>query len=233
MNRSRLISLIAVFAALSVVCDLLVFLPSGGIWFGMIFIVEALNGIILGPYMGFMSTLIGVMVGHPLVPRETVYEFIFTFGAPLGSMISGFLYRGRWKPILLYFTTLFAAYFVSPLSWKLPIWGMWDTYLAFSIIIILFLSRRYWLNQKTFNTPLIMAISAFVGLEADILFRIFLFIPCQTYSIIYGLSLEALQFVWVAGGLITPVKVLVSSAVAAISGPQLKRITQFIDRENL
>jgi len=78
-----------------------------------------------------------------------------------------------------------------------------------------------------------MAISAFVGLEADILFRIFLFIPCQTYSIIYGLSLEALQFVWVAGGLITPAKVLVSSVVAAISGPQLKRITQFIDRENL
>jgi hypothetical protein len=173
------------------------------------------------------------MVGHSLVPRETVYEFIFTFGAPLGSMISGFLYRGKWKAVLLYFTTLFAAYFVSPVSWELPIWGMWDTYLAFSMIIILLLSRRYWLNQKTLDTHFIMAISAFVGLEADILFRIFLFIPCQTYSIIYGLSLEALQFVWVAGGLITPAKVLVSSLVAAISGPQLKRITQFIDRENL
>jgi hypothetical protein len=148
-------------------------------------------------------------------------------------MISGFLYRGRWKAVLLYFITLLAAYFVSPVSWELPIWGMWDTYLALSIIIIIFLSRRYWLNQKTLNTPLIMAISAFVGLEADILFRIFLFIPCQTYSIIYGLSVEALQFAWVAGALITPVKVLVSSAVAAISGPQLKRITQFIDRKNL
>jgi len=118
LNRSRLISLIAVFAALSVVCDLLVFLPSSGIWFGMIFIIEALNGIILGPYMGFMSTLIGVIVGHSLIPRETVYEFIFTFGAPLGSMISGFLYRGRWKAVLLYFTTLFTAYFVSPVSWR-------------------------------------------------------------------------------------------------------------------
>ena len=36
MKRSQLVSSVALFAALNVVCDLLVGLPSAGVWFGMI-----------------------------------------------------------------------------------------------------------------------------------------------------------------------------------------------------
>ena len=88
--NSKILSQIALFAALEVACDIVI-TPSfsAGIWFGWIFIISPIAGIALGPYNGFISTLIGVMIGHTIIPRETIFEFIFTLGAPIGSMISG------------------------------------------------------------------------------------------------------------------------------------------------
>ena len=63
MKRSQLISSITLFAALNVVCELMIGLPSAGVWFGMIFFAEAINGIVLGPYAGFLSILMVDEVG--------------------------------------------------------------------------------------------------------------------------------------------------------------------------
>ena len=76
---SRKLALIGVFAALGVVCDVLITSGfSAGVWFGVIFLISPIIGIVLGPYAGFMTTFIAVMIGHWLVPRESSYEFIFT-----------------------------------------------------------------------------------------------------------------------------------------------------------
>ena len=140
LRKSQYVSLIAVFSALNVVFDLIVGLPSSGVWYGLIFIAEPINGIILGPYAGFLSTLIGVMIGHFIVPRETVYELLFTLGAPIGALISGLLYRGKWRAVLVYYVTLLVIYFSTPITRLLPIWGMWDTYLA--LIAVLFFGEN-------------------------------------------------------------------------------------------
>jgi len=76
--------------------------------------ISPLAGIILGPYDGFISTLIAVMIGHSLIPRETAYEFVFTFGAPIGSMVSGFIFRGEWKKVFALYTIMLASYFARP-----------------------------------------------------------------------------------------------------------------------
>lgn len=147
------VALVAVFAALNVVCDSFAGIPqfTEGVWYSWGFIIEPLNGIILGPFAGFLSTLIGVMIGHFIYFRGTP-EFLFTIGAPIGAMISGLLFRGKWKVAFIYYTALFVAYFMTPVPWQLPIWGMWDTYCAYAALLIfpfLKASGKVWkLRQK-------------------------------------------------------------------------------------
>ena len=221
----RTVSLIAIFAALGVVCDAVV-TPgfSAGVWFGWIFMISPIAGIVLGPYNGFVSTLIAVMIGHSLSPRETAYEFVFTMGAPVGSMVSGFAFRGQLKRVLAYYTLMLGVYFVTPISKHLPIWGMWDCYVAYAILIVLciILSIR---GSDEIRRMSPFAVSAFLGLEADVLLRIFILVPCQGYRLFPGLTPEALAAIWtVPAPLITPFKVLLSTFIVTLIGPQIKHI---------
>lgn len=227
MRRSRFVSLVAVFAAINIVFDSLAGLPelSSGVWFSWIFIVEPINGIVLGPYAGFLSSLIGVMIGHCIYFRDP-FEFLFTFGAPIGAMVSGLLFRGRWKSVLSYYTVLLAAYFVTPIAWQLPIWGMWDVYCAYVTLfaVAVMLRRTLW-NLGSRRLLVTIALCAFVGLEADVLFRIFVLVPCQTYRIFWqDVGVDTLRSLWIMGAAVTPVKVAISTLVAVLIGPPLIKI---------
>ena len=140
---TRRISLIVVFAVISIALDSLV-TPgfSAGIWYGWVFIMSPISGIILGPRDGFIATLISVMVGHTIVFRESIFEFIFTLGAPIGSAVTGLIFRGEKSKILVYYTILVAAYFLTPVARQLPIWGMWDVYIAYFVLVVLFFFER-------------------------------------------------------------------------------------------
>ena len=233
---SRFLALVAIFASLSIVSDSIVGIPqfSSGVWYSWIFVTEPLTGLILPPYAGFLSTFIGVMAGHIIYPRDT-YEFLFTIGAPIGSMITGLMFSGKHKIVLVYFAALLAAYFVTPVSWQLPLWGMWDTYIAFAVVLVAnfalpkirSVSRRR--TQKML--PFFLALFAFIGLEADILFRIFLFVPCQTYRLLFGFTVEELRIIWVAGAVITPIQVALSAIFTSTIGVPLLKITRRMDLE--
>jgi len=223
MRKSQFLALVAIFASINVVSDSFVSLPEfpSGVWYSWNFLLEALTGIVLGPFAGFTATLIGVMIGHYIYFID-VYEFLFTIGAPIGAMLSAFLFRGKWKPALVYYTALFLAYFVTPTAWQLPIWGMWDTYLAYAVLIaaILMIRKGMW-EHGSKRLPFLLAASAFVGLEADVLFRIFIFVPCQTYQLFYGFSVETLQLVWIAGAVGTPIKAALSTLLTVVAGHPL------------
>ena len=224
-KRRRILPLIIMFASLNVVCDSLIGLPqlSSGVWYSWIFMIEPITGIILGTYAGFISTLIGVIVGHFIYFRG-IHEFLFTIGAPVGAMVSGLMFRGRWKPVLAYYTVLLLAYFVTPLAWQLPIWGMWNTYLAYLCLVVLTTLGRGVLKLESNKPSYALALSAFIGLEADILFRIFIFIPCQTYQLFYGFTVEALQLIWLTAAFVTPVQVAMSALATVILGPPVIRV---------
>jgi len=223
MKRSQTIALIAVFAALNAVCDSLVGLPQDIVWYGWIFLIEPLNGVVLGPLAGALSTLIGVIVGHTIYFRGET-EYLFTIGAPLGAMISGLVYRKRWRLVLVYYTMLFVAYFLTPVAWNLPLWGMWDTILAFAVLCAIYTLIVRFNSRIVEEEKYILPISAFIGLEADILFRIFLLIPCQTYRLFFGFSVEALQAIWGVAAFVTPIQVAISMIVTTLVGLQALRL---------
>lgn len=226
MGRTRFVSMIAVFAAFTVVFDAVI-IPqfSSGVWFGLVYLIEPITGIVLGPYAGFLSTLLGVIIGHTLNPRG-VEEFLFTLGAPIGAMVSGMLFRKRWRLVFTYYTVLLISYFLTPVALQLPVWGMWDVYCAYIALIITLIMTRVQRDRimPWNNGVLWSGLCAFIGLEADVLFRIFILIPGQTYHSIYALPIEILQSIWVAGALITPFKVALSTMVSAVVGAKLSRI---------
>lgn len=226
VSRARGIALIALFAVMSVALDSMV-TPgfSSGIWFGWVFVMSPITGIVLGPRDGFIATLISVMVGHSLVFRGSVFEFIFTLGASLGSAVSGMVFRGEWRKVLAYFAALLVAYFLTPVAWSLPIWGMWDVYLAvLALLALIFMEERGRLDLVK-NPRVIAALSALIGLEADVLFRIFILIPCRGYSVFYGLTFEMLAMIWsVPAPLITPVKVAISASIATLLIPSILKV---------
>ena len=231
MKKSRFVSLVAVFASFNVVCDSLMGLPwvSSGVWYSWIFIAEPITGIVLGPYAGFLSSLIGVMIGHFIYFRGP-YEFLFTLGAPIGAMVSGFLFRRSWKAVLTYYTVLFAIYFITPVAWQLPVWGMWDVYLAYAsllVVTVIMVKKNSW-NPDSRGLLYVMVMCAFIGLEADVLFRIVVFIPGQTYRLFYDYSVETLRLIWMEGAAETPVKVALSTLVTAIVGPPVIRAVRKI-----
>ena len=220
MRKSQFLALVAIFACINVISDSFMSLPEfpSGVWYSWNFLVHALTGIVLGPFAGFTATFIGVIIGHCIYFID-VYEFLFTMGSPIGAMFSAFLFRGKWKLVLVYYTALFVAYFVTPIAWQLPIWGMWDTYLAYAILIaaILMIRKRFW-EHGSKRLPFVLAVSAFIGLEADVLFRIFIFVPCQTYQLFYGFGVETLQLIWIVGAVGTPIKAALSSLFTVVVG---------------
>ena len=217
MKNSQFVSLVAIFAALNVVCDSVSGIPQFGeygVWWSWIFLIEPITGIVLGPYAGFLSNFIGVMISHFIYYRG-VPEFLFTLGAPYGAMVSGLLFRGKWKTVFAYYTVMFIAYFVTPVAWQLPIWGMWNTYLAYATLctVAFVLTRKKMEKIERERFAYYLVLYAFIGLEADILFRIFLLVPCHAYQLIYGWPIETLQGVWMLGAVVTPIQVALSALV--------------------
>ncbi|MGD8566431.1 MAG: hypothetical protein PVF96_08795 [Candidatus Bathyarchaeota archaeon] len=231
-KQASFISVIAIFAALGIVSDSFswLFQDLSSVWRSWIFIIEPINGILLIPPASFFSTIIGVLVGHSVFFRGNA-EFIFTMGAPIGAAVTSFLFRRKWKIPMIYFIVLLGAYFLTPVSWKLPFWGMWDVYLAFGclilMVVIMIRWKNLWSTQPTgINLIVIIALSAFIGLEADVLFRIFILVPGQTYHIIYGLSVEQLQAWWAVGAVETSIKASLSTIVSIVIVPSVLRAVQ-------
>ena len=231
IRTSSAIARIALFSAMNAVFDSVPGIPQfqTGVWMSWVFITEPLTGVILGPRQGAIAVLIGVLLGH-FVNYRGPAEFLFMMGAPVGAMISGHVFRGRIRVAAVYQTALLAGYFLTPVAWELPIWGMWDTYVVYVLLMwrAVRVSKRFdvwsfrglidrWKDRPTLR----FLFSALIGLESDILFRIFLFIPCQTYSLFYGFNVETLRYIWMGGALVTPFQVAISLVAGALVARRL------------
>lgn len=129
---------------------------------------------------------------------------------------------------MTYYTALLGTYFITPIALQLPLWGMWNVYLAYTTLLavaVMMAKKGSWKPESKWPLYL-LALCALIGLEADILFRIFVFIPCQTYRLFYGFGVEDLIPIWVLGAAETPIRVAMSILVTTIVGPQLIKITR-------
>jgi len=224
MNLSRRLALISTFAAIVAIVDSIPGIPQfeSGVWYSWVFLLTPLVAFILGPMDGFFSLLVGVIIGHYVYFRGP-YEFIFTLGAPIGAFIGGLTFQNRNRIPIIYYTILILVYFLTPIAYQLPIWGIWDVLLAFCILLIFNLL----LNSKSR-----LLICSLICLEADVLFRIFVFVPLNTYQTFYGFTLEIMRIIWIGGALITPIQVGLSLIFTSFTYPYVVKVVEkYIGKE--
>ena len=224
MARTRSVAFISVFATLTVVLDTLPGLPqlSSGVWYHWVFVVAPLAGIALDPAESFLSVFLGVMISHTVILGDP-YEYFFTLGAPLGAAVTSLVFRERTRAVLVYYVALLAAYLFSPPAGSLPLWALWDTFAAFVVLIIVVLSRRK--SYRLINGRLALVFSTLIGLEADILFRVFLFVPLGTFDWLYGFSLDFMRDVWILSAFITPIQVGIAMVSTFLAGTTIRTVT--------
>ncbi len=232
-TKSKTVSTIAVSTALVVVLDSTPIIPGfySGVWDSWLFLLSPLIGIVLGPVLGAVSVGFGGFLGHLIYFRDP-YELVFMLGAPLGTLMAGLVYQERWKPVLTIYSLLLLGYSLSPVAWALPLWGIWDILLGYCFVILFTIITTSKINDhmsisKERKTLFALIFAIVIGLESDILLRVFIFVPCMTFSLFYGLTIEQLQLIWMGAGFITPLKVMLATIIGVTVGKALLKTKMF------
>ncbi len=188
--NSRILGLLSVFASLHVVLYLLPF----SLWRNWAVYLAPLEGIILGPQVGFFSALLGSSIGRLIRP-----DAMWMFGIvaePLSVFAVGHLSRARWKLVLLVYAVLLSGYFFNPLGQSLPLWTIADILLAFLLIIPTARIAKNLVVKKDKRILLSVALLAFVCSATDSLARIFILVPGGLYTLFFD-GYESLLMVFV------------------------------------
>ena len=206
-------------------------------------IILPLEGMMLGPGPAAISAMIGGSIGCVLRGEGAILPIV-AFSEPLGAASAGLAFKGRWKKLLALYSIMLAAYFAHPYGRALPAWCLWDIYVATSIAFVASLFsyrafrhsldavlgrlaeempilndlRAFLKKGWSSGSPAAVALSAFMGLEADSLARIFVFIPLCFY-VILGVRFEAIVPLWYLGALATPLEALLSILLVSLIGP--------------
>jgi len=223
-NSSRTVALVAIFAALTAVLDIIpAFGFTSGVWDSWAFLLSPIVGILLGPYLGAYSVGIGSLIGHTIYYREPT-ELLFMLGLSIGAAVAGFVYQRRWKPVLGIYTAMLLGYFIYPVTWVLPLFGIWDILVVYGFVLVysVVTKRGIWTNSNERYNLFLLIFCTVIALETDILFRVFVLVPGQVHWL-FGWTPEILYGMWLVAGFITPIKVILAVLVMVTLGRQLLR----------
>jgi len=214
LRVTQRIALTAVFAALHAV----LYLPEGP-WRSFVIYLMPIEGIVLGPSIGFASALIGSGIARLIKP--SIWWLFGLIAEPIGVAAAGFLARGRWKEVQLIYGAMLSAYFLHPYGRMLPLWTVLDLLVAFAIVYPTSKTGRWiWMEHpEKFTAALLL--TAFVSTVADSMTRVFILIPCRYYEFL-GLTYEALAYEWfIPGAVGSYVEDFLVSVVTFIAGAPL------------
>lgn len=211
---ARKAAFIGVFASLHVI----LYLVSFGLWRNWAIYLEPIEGIILGPWAGFLAALIGSVIARAIKPTD--FWMFGIIAEPIGVLAAGFLSKGGWKPALAIYAIMLSAYFAHPLGRMLPLWTILDILLALALIYPTARMGRRVLEENPKHSTLPLISISFVSTVTDSLTRVFLFIPVGLFSL-FGLTIEAVCYIFIAGAIDSYIEDALVIIVSLIAGTPL------------
>jgi len=215
MRRSLQVSLIAVFAALHAV----LYFISFGLWRNWGIYLEAIEGIILGPGVGFFAALIGSVIGRIVKP-----DVLWMFGVvaePVSVLMAGLLARAKWKPVLIAYLAMLTAYFVHPFGRDLPLWTILDILVALLLIYpAAKLGKNLFKTEDVKSLSIALILVSFVCIATDSLVRVFLLVPCGLHGLFFA-GFDELYMVFVGAAIDSYIEDLIVVAVSFLVGVPL------------
>lgn len=226
LQKTQKVALTAVFAALHAI----LFLPEGP-WRSFVIYLMPIEGIVLGPSIGFVSALLGSTIARLIKP--SMWWMFGIVAEPIGVLAAGLLAKGRWKEITLIYGIMLGAYFLHPYGRMLPLWTVLDLLLAFSIVYPVSRIGTWVWKEDAKKLTIALIFIAFVSTVADSMTRVFLLVPCGLYEF-FGFSYEALAYEWFIPGAVgsyiedclVSILTLVAGAPLLISLRKVLRITE-------
>ena len=125
---AKTVAVVSVFATMHVV----LYLWSVDLWRSWSIYIEPIEGIILGPWAGFASALVGSLVARIVKPSD-----LWMFGIiaePIGVMTCGFIVKKQWQPVLAIYALMLGSYFIDPFGRQLPLWTILDILVALVLV---------------------------------------------------------------------------------------------------
>ncbi len=213
----------AVFAALHAT---LYFVSFGLGWRNWGIYLEAIEGIVLGPQIGFVAALLGSSIARMVRPDD-----LWMFGIiaePISVLMAGFLAQGKWKPVAASYGVMLAAYFIHPFGRDLPLWTILDVLLAFLLIYPTAKLGKNLMKKEVKSLSLAMVLIAFVTIATDSLARIFLLVPCGLNALFFS-SFEVLFAVFATSAVSSYIEDLLVVFVSLVVGvPLLKALSKLL-----
>ncbi len=215
---SKNIALVGVFATLHVV----LYLVSIDLWRNWSIYLEPLEGIILGPWVGFLSALVGSVIARAVKPTD--FWMFGIIAEPVGVLACGLIAKGKWKPLLALYAVMLGAYFIHPLGRWLPIWTILDILLALALIYPVTKIYINLFKEDIRRLAFLTSLIAFIGTVTDALTRIFLLVPMGLHMVFLWFP-ETVYYVFVVGAVGSYIEDLIVVLVSfLIGGPILAMI---------
>jgi hypothetical protein len=177
MRRSQAVSLTAVFAALQVV----LYFFSFGLWRNWAIYIESVEGIVLGPEIGFSAAFIGSAIARMI--RPDIFWMFGIVAEPVSVLMTGLLAKARWRPVLAIYAIMLSAYLIHPFGRALPLWTILD--ILFGLILIYPTAKfsRSLFGDDVKRLTFALILISFVCTVTDSLVRVFLLVPCGLYTL--------------------------------------------------
>lgn len=192
MRKTQKIALTALFAAFHAV----LFLPEGP-WRSFVIYLMPIEGVVLGPTIGFSAALLGSTIARLIKP--SMWWMFGIVAEPLGVLAAGLLAKGRWKELTVIYGVMLGAYFIHPYGQMLPLWTVLDLLIAFILIYPAAKTGKWLWKSDARLLPAALILIAFVSTVADSMTRVFLLVPAGLYQF-FGFDYDVLAYGWFIPG---------------------------------
>ena len=233
---SRQIAITAIFAALYAIISRLPGIPMIGVGskIELVVILDPIVGILLGPWIGGLTSLLGNFVAW-IIPTTTFYGLLNLPCGPIAAIVSGSLARNNknanWKFAVIIYAVLMGLWYLTPPGQEVLYYPFLH-WTAFALILIFREKVHSFLNSDAnLKKTLGATICCFGGIMANSMTGNLIYIG----SIGWFVSLKAIKdtlknlgFFWLKSGLSQPADPLGAIFAAALPLTVVERLLMTI-----
>jgi len=228
------IALMAIFAALYYVASLISpFIPAVGIpeiTIKLEALLASIFGLLMGPYLGFLTALLGAFVTWVLPPSGGIsYGLPFLLSPPLNALVVGFIFYKKWKYAFVILASLIAVFWFLPPSqplsefWYVGLATTWDKIIALALIFPVVKLAKF--KSLKSQAPFYFLL-AFIGNQADNMWGADIFAVPIVYEGIFSISnIDDVRFLFLVSPFIYPaIRIIQAVIVMVIAIPLIKAL---------
>ncbi|MEM2995700.1 MAG: hypothetical protein QXI91_06805 [Candidatus Bathyarchaeia archaeon] len=196
----------------------MLYFVSFGLWRNWGIYLESVEGILLGPKVGFSAALLGSSIARMIKPDD--FWMFGIIAEPISVLMAGFLAKAKWKPVLALYIVMLSAYFIHPFGRGLPLWTILDILFALFLIYPAAKLGKHLFGSDVKRLSVALVLISFVCIATDSLVRVFMLVPCGLYTLFFP-DFATLYEVFVGAAAVSYIEDFIAVIVSFLVGVPL------------